>query len=223
MVEASGVERSRFQRNRFWRRRSVTQRAVESEAIELLPVVSKNANELKTGAPGLFGLKASRLGSPMEARILGHEHADPALDMVGGRHRWLGPALRTGGYRLLARGGQSPQSSASREEASLKPWRTLVEAQSESKLRRLVKILEGPAGQQFAPFQRPLESAIAVGYVFLPGAQFVACSSPRSRFEPAVCTPGGPVARHPQPKGRKPALRREIPWILRGFQGRLSC
>ena len=23
--------------------------------------------------------------------------------------------------------------------------------------------------------------------------------------------------------GRKSALRREIPWILRGFQGRLSC
>ena len=68
-----------------------------------------------------------------------------------------------------------------------------------------------------------LESGIAVGYVFLPGAQFVACSSPRSRFEPAVRTPGGPVARHPQPRGRKPVLRREIPWILRGFQGRLSC
>ena len=48
-------------------------------------------------------------------------------------------------------------------------------------------------------------------------------SSPRSRFEPAVRTPGGPVARHPQPRGRKPALRREIPWILCGFQGRLSC
>ena len=31
---------------------------------------------------------------------------------------------------------------------------------------RLVKILEGPAGQQFAPSQRLLESAIAVGYVF---------------------------------------------------------
>ena len=27
----------------------------------------------------------------------------------------------------------------------------------------------------------------------------------------------------PQPRGRKPALRREIPSILRGFQGRLSC
>ncbi len=46
---------------------------------------------------------------------------------------------------------------------------------------------------------------------------------PGSRFEPAVRTPGGPVARHPQPRGRKPVLRREIPWILRGFQGRLSC
>ena len=40
---------------------------------------------------------------------------------------------------------------------------------------RLVKILERPAGQQFAPFQGLLESGIAVGYVFLPGAQFVAC------------------------------------------------
>ena len=37
------------------------------------------------------------------------------------------------------------------------------------------KILERPAGQQFAPFQGLLESGIAVGYVFLPGAQFVAC------------------------------------------------
>ncbi len=46
---------------------------------------------------------------------------------------------------------------------------------------------------------------------------------PGSRFEPAVRTPGGPVACHPQPRGRKPVLRREIPWILRGFQGRLSC
>ena len=35
---------------------------------------------------------------------------------------------------------------------------------------RLVKTLERPAGQQFAPFQGLLESGIAVGYVFLPGA-----------------------------------------------------
>ena len=48
-------------------------------------------------------------------------------------------------------------------------------------------------------------------------------SSPRSRFGPAGRTPGGPVARHPQPRGRKPALRREMPSLLRGFQGRLSC
>ena len=94
---------------------------------------------------------------------------------------------------------------------------------SEAAAARLVKILERPAGQQFAPFRGLLESGIAVGYVFLPGAQFVACSSPRRRFERAVRTPGGPVARHPQPRGRKPVLRREIPWILRGFQGRLSC
>ena len=35
-----------------------------------------------------------------------------------------------------------------------------------SSTSRLVNILERPAGQQFAPFQRLLESAIAVGYVF---------------------------------------------------------
>ena len=56
------------------------------------PVVSKNTNELQTGVPGRFGLEVPRLGLPMEAKILGHEHADPALDMVGGRHRWLDPA-----------------------------------------------------------------------------------------------------------------------------------
>ena len=33
-------------------------------------VVSKNTNELKTRAPGRFGLDVSTLGSPMEARIL---------------------------------------------------------------------------------------------------------------------------------------------------------
>ena len=33
------------------------------------PVVSKNTNELKTGAPRRFGLEVSRLGSPMEAKM----------------------------------------------------------------------------------------------------------------------------------------------------------
>ena len=36
---------------------------------------------------------------------------------------------------------------------------------SEALRTRLVKILERPAGQKIAPFQRLLESAIAVGYV----------------------------------------------------------
>ena len=58
----------------------------------LYPVVFKNTNELKTGAPGCFGLEVSRAWLAMEARILGHEHADPAFDTVGGRHRWLGSA-----------------------------------------------------------------------------------------------------------------------------------
>ena len=36
------------------------------------PVVSKNTNELKTGAPERFRSDVSTLGLPMEARILGH-------------------------------------------------------------------------------------------------------------------------------------------------------
>ena len=57
-------------------------------------VVSKNTNELKTRAPGRFGLEVSRLGWPMGARILGHEDAGPALDLVGRRHRWLASIRR---------------------------------------------------------------------------------------------------------------------------------
>ena len=41
--------------------------------------MSKNTNELNTRAPGRFGLDVSTLGSPMEARILGYEHAGPAV------------------------------------------------------------------------------------------------------------------------------------------------
>ena len=58
-------------------------------------VVSKNTNELKTGSPERFGLEVSRLGSLMEARILGYEDAAPTLDLVGRRHRWLAPAMAT--------------------------------------------------------------------------------------------------------------------------------
>ena len=42
-------------------------------------VVSNNTNELKASAAGRFRLEVSTLGLPMEARILGHEHADPVL------------------------------------------------------------------------------------------------------------------------------------------------
>ena len=44
-----------------------------------LPHGVKNTNKLKTRAPGRFGLDVYRLGWPMEARILGHEDADPVL------------------------------------------------------------------------------------------------------------------------------------------------
>ena len=47
---------------------------------------------------------------------------------------------------------------------------------------------------------------------------------PRSRRSPVP--PAGVVPSiysSASPMGRKSALRREIPWILRGFQGRLSC
>ena len=37
-------------------------------------------------------IHTSMLVSPIEARILDHEDADAALDIVGGRHRWLDPA-----------------------------------------------------------------------------------------------------------------------------------
>ena len=60
--------------------------------MQRFPVLSRNTNELKASAPGRFGLEVSRLGSPMEAKIFGHEHVGPALNMVGGRHRWLVPA-----------------------------------------------------------------------------------------------------------------------------------
>ena len=40
-------------------------------------VLSKNTNELKTRLSGRFGREVSRLGSPIEARILGHEETEP--------------------------------------------------------------------------------------------------------------------------------------------------
>ena len=40
-------------------------------------VLSKNTNELKTGARDVSNQRRLRLGSPMEARILGHEEAEP--------------------------------------------------------------------------------------------------------------------------------------------------
>ena len=56
-----------------------------------------------------------------------------------------------------------------------------------------------------APFDRPRRQCLRLRISHSRGAR----------------TPGGPVARHPQPRGRKSALRREIPSLLRGFQGRL--
>ena len=44
--------------------------------------MSDNTNELKTCAPGCFGLKASTPGSTMEARLLGHEDAVPAVPSI---------------------------------------------------------------------------------------------------------------------------------------------
>ena len=46
------------------------------------PVVSKNTDEIKIGSPGRFGIEVSTLGWPMEARILGHEDADPAVPSI---------------------------------------------------------------------------------------------------------------------------------------------
>ena len=46
------------------------------------PVVSNNTNELNTYSPGRFRLEVSTLDWPMRARILGHEHAGPALTLL---------------------------------------------------------------------------------------------------------------------------------------------
>ena len=54
----------------------------------------------------------------MEARILGHEHADAALDMVGGRHHCWVQRDQQAAIVYLLEEKQSPQSSISREEAS---------------------------------------------------------------------------------------------------------
>ena len=48
----------------------------------LMPSCPKNTNELKTGSPGRFGIDVSTLDWPMGARILGHEHAAPAVPSI---------------------------------------------------------------------------------------------------------------------------------------------
>ena len=75
------------------------------------PVVSKNTNELQTRALGRFGLEVYTLGWPMEAEILGHENADPAFDMDGGRHRWLGVVFYIESRRFLIRDSPRPATT----------------------------------------------------------------------------------------------------------------
>ena len=55
--------------------------------------MSKNTNELKTGPPGRFGIDVSTFDWPMGARILGHEHAGPALDLVGSSPSLVGSSV----------------------------------------------------------------------------------------------------------------------------------
>ncbi len=71
------------------------------------PSCPKKQTKSRPACAGTFRIDLSTLGSPMQARIFGHEHADPALDIVGRRHRWLDRARATGRYRLLARATSS--------------------------------------------------------------------------------------------------------------------
>ena len=43
------------------------------------------------------------------------------------------------------------------------------------------------------------------------------------RVQERAVAPAPSIYSSASPMGRKSVLRREIPWILRGFQGRLSC
>ena len=106
--------------------------------------MSKNTNELKTRAPGRFG--GARLGSDAGLGASARQKVDPALTSMrlGARITPHGP-----GRILDPSGGLLDAARMARSAPT-----------------RLVKILERPAVQQFAPFQRLLESAIAVGYVF---------------------------------------------------------
>ena len=61
----------------------------------MLPVVSKNTNELKTSSPGRFGIDVSTLDLPMGTRILGHEYAGPAVlrKRSISRYHWMPKGL----------------------------------------------------------------------------------------------------------------------------------
>ena len=49
------------------------------------------------------------------------------------------------------------------------------------------------------------------------------CVGCHTRYASALVPPVPSIYSSASLMGRKSALRREIPWILRGFQGRLSC
>ena len=57
---------------------------------------ARSGMPVHTRGRGVASRGALRLGWPMEARILGHEHAGPALDMVGGRPSLVGSSVTNG-------------------------------------------------------------------------------------------------------------------------------
>ena len=67
---------------------------IPKKASELLGIPScpKTQTNSRLARRDVSDQRRLRLGWPMEARILGHEEAEPALDLVGRRHRWLDPA-----------------------------------------------------------------------------------------------------------------------------------
>ena len=53
------------------------------------PKTRTNSRPLSAGT---FRIDASSLGSPREARILHHEHANKTLNIIGRRRSWLDPS-----------------------------------------------------------------------------------------------------------------------------------
>ena len=87
-----GPERIREDALRILAPFRLRRRGVETKLVLGNPTKSVDRTLLRNIANAFSWLDASTLASPREARILGHEHADPTLDVLGRRRGWLDPA-----------------------------------------------------------------------------------------------------------------------------------